>query len=145
MLASPFCHSEHTNAVPLGEAVLNAWQTFDDFLKVATDVIVIAGQHNAFAAAKLADQDARAYEHLAKKAAKIYCNLTKEQLIFLGGQCSKVQSFQRKDNWLEEMKFVNLMWWETKCDSKAFNQLMAARTLRVRLHVVMSAVQWYGL
>ena len=77
--------------------------------------------------------------------AKIYCNLTKEQLIFLGGQCSKAQGFQRKDNWLEEFKFVNLMWWETLCDSKLFNQLMAARTLRVRLHVAGSEVRWFGL
>ena len=106
----------------------NQWDSWEDLKKLQLTMLVIHGQHNTKASAKLYLTGDKKFKHLDDRPAKIYVNMTREDTYALGAACSRAQSKQRKDNWVEDLKFVHRQWWhESKQNNEKFGKLLAAR------------------
>lgn len=91
-------------------------------------MLILHGQHGATACAELFLTGDKTFKHLDERSAKIYINMPREDVVALGAACSRAQSKQRKDNWVEDLKFVHRQWWhESKQNNEKFGKLLAAR------------------
>jgi hypothetical protein len=113
---------------PSGEEDRNQWETWEDLKKLATEIVIVHGQHNTVACAELYNTGEAIYEHLNERRADVYVNMSKDDTVTLGAAFSRAQAKQRKDNWVEDLKFVHQMWWmDSNQQAEHFGKLLAAR------------------